>query len=858
MIGRTDEMGRFEAAIAAADTRGVLICGAEGVGKTRVAREGSAVAAAHGYETRWTAGTSSAHAVPLGAFAAWAPAGVTDTLQLLRGVIEALTASPTGNVVLGVDDAHLLDDLSAFVVHQIVQRNGAKVILTVREGEPIPPAIHQIWATSVFDRIDLGSLSLEETTALLSVTLTGPVHRKVAKSLWTLTRGNVLYLQNIVEQEVESGRLAQEGGCWRWVGAPVVPPGLVETVECRIGALSDPVRDVIDVVAVGEPIDVGALIRITDAAAVEEAETRALISLEPAGTGVEVRMAHPLYGEIRRGRTPHSRQRRLRGLVATELAAAPDCADIRVVVRRAALSLDSDLAPDVELLVRAAYGAVWLGDLMLADRLGEAATHAGAGPEPSFVRAHALSWLGRGEEAETILAGIDSALLAEDDRGRYAFLRSSNLLWALEDPGRAKEFIDDASGSTPASARTYIDAFLTVYWFAMDRPQDALDAAKRLTLKDIPVLGAEIAWVLAQIAADAGRVGDAVTAANAGYDVATRSLDAPHMRFNIADAECSALLLSGRGHEATAVAERTAGQAADLPGAAQPLGAAIAGRVALGTGDVRGACRMLEHAVDGLSESQLSGWGYRYRIPLVTALAMRGSTAEAAAELAALEKVHRRFRLLDHERGLARAWVAASQGAVSEAITTALSAAEDAGSAGRFAAEVLCLQTATQFGDHSGARRLRELESVVEGPRVGVATRFAEALRDGDGDELASVSAGFEQMGDAVAAVDAAAQAALAYRRQDKRGSALGCSSRAGTIAEQCGVNTPALRRASAPLPLTDREEEIVMLIGAGLSNRAVAERLTLSVRTVESHIYRAMTKTGTASREELAALIPR
>ena len=39
------------------------------------------------------------------------------------------------------------------------------------------------------------------------------------------------------------------------------------------------------------------------------------------------------------------------------------------------------------------------------------------------------------------------------------------------------------------------------------------------------------------------------------------------------------------------------------------------------------------------------------------------------------------------------------------------------------------------------------------------------------------------------------------------------------------------------------------MLIGAGLSNRAVAQRLTVSIRTVESHIYRAMTKTGTASR---------
>jgi len=207
---------------------------------------------------------------------------------------------------------------------------------------------------------------------------------------------------------------------------------------------------------------------------------------------------------------------------------------------------------------------------------------------------------------------------------------------------------------------------------------------------------------------------------------------------------------------------------------------------------------------------------------------------------------------------LAQAWVAAGQGAVSEAITVVLSAAERAAANGQFAAEVVCLQTATQFGDRTSAPRLRELESIVEGPRVGLAARFAVALRDGDAAELSSVSEEFERMGDLVAAVDAAAYAALTYRSQDLRGSALSCSARADALAEQCGgASTPALRRATEPLPLTDREAEIVMMIGEGLSNRAIAERLTVSVRTVESHIYRAMLKTGTTSRDELAALIP-
>ena len=361
------------------------------------------------------------------------------------------------------------------------------------------------------------------------------------------------------------------------------------------------------------------------------------------------------------------------------------------------------------------------------------------------------------------------------------------MLWALGDPARAKELIDEASRITPPDARTHIDAFLTVYWFAMDEPDAAVQASKNLALGDIPVVGAEIAWVLAQIYADAGRATEAVAAADAGYAVATRSLDAPHMRFNIADAEVSALLLSGQVKDAIDVAERTRQQAANLPGAAELLGAAVAGRAALGAGDLQGACLLLEQAADGLSASHPIGWGYRYRVPHVTALAMRGLTREAAAALAALDKVPRRHRSLDYEQSLARAWLAAGQGGVSEAINGLLSAAERAAAKGQFAAEVLCLQTATQFGDRTCAPRLHELESIVEGPRAGLAARFAAALRDGDAAELSAVSEEFERMGDLVAAVDSAAHAALAYRRQDKRGSALGCSTRADALADQCG-----------------------------------------------------------------------
>jgi DNA-binding CsgD family transcriptional regulator len=140
---------------------------------------------------------------------------------------------------------------------------------------------------------------------------------------------------------------------------------------------------------------------------------------------------------------------------------------------------------------------------------------------------------------------------------------------------------------------------------------------------------------------------------------------------------------------------------------------------------------------------------------------------------------------------------------------------------------------------------------------VGVAARFAAALHDSEPAELAAVSKAFDKLGDRVAAADAMAHAAIVYRLDDLRGSALTCAAQAEALAARCGdVQTPALRQACSPLPLTDREREIVTLLSQDLSNRDIAAKLHVSIRTVEGHIYKAMTKTGTSNRDELAALL--
>jgi DNA-binding CsgD family transcriptional regulator len=267
------------------------------------------------------------------------------------------------------------------------------------------------------------------------------------------------------------------------------------------------------------------------------------------------------------------------------------------------------------------------------------------------------------------------------------------------------------------------------------------------------------------------------------------------------------------------------------------------------------ATERLRGAVAGFADRTDGGF-YHFGIYYVEALARQGDLDAASEHLAKVQRSrHPAHAYRESDSLLAAAWVAAAGGRTSQAQALAREAAEFARTHGQHGREAVCLQAAIQFGDQHTATRLAELAELVEGPRAGLVARWAAALSDQDGGEaLLAVSHDLEAMGDRIAAADAAAHASLVFHRQNRRGPALTASGRAERLITECGAITPATQ--AARLPLSDREREIATLIAHGLSNNEIAEALTLSVRTVEGHIYRACARVGAATRAELAQLI--
>jgi DNA-binding CsgD family transcriptional regulator len=867
-IGREDELEWVAAARREPACRGVVVSGAAGVGKTRLAREALAAALADGAASEWVQATAAAAAIPLGPFAGLVPVGAPadDRLHLFQLFAEALRDRATSQrLVLGVDDAHLLDPTSAALVLHLALNGTAFVVVTVRAGERCPDPIVALWKDLEVPRLELQQLSEDETADLLEVALEGELAASVVRWAFGTSEGHPLYLRELIKGAVASGALVQRGGLWQLGSRPEPSPALVDLISRSLEGLTGEELDTARLLALGEPLELDIVTRLGGLTSLSTLEARELAVVAPpaapAGT-TQVRLSHPLYGEVVRARTPilHATALRLRlaeTVRADRLARPGDALRVATWLEEAGAPIDQPL------LLAAAREANAAGDPDLAARLAQRAVDGGAGgTEAILILAHANVLRRRFAEAEDLLAGLEDAPLTGELAAAYLEERALRVLHlGLQRSGEALGLLARAQGwSADTGWRDRVDLLRSqlMLWSPGTGPAEAADALDRLLRQDalIPEVRRRAAIMNALTLGKLGRTADArAVSERLRPSVPLRDGDdawalmawwAPRHVAGCEWAETERWLLD---------ADRTSARAND-PLTRGELAVLIASS-AIHRGKPVTATKRAREAIETLERTDTAR-----RLPiawlcLVTGTATRADPEAARAALAGYRRSigGSSFPPLLRQETTALAALAVAEGETSRAVAMLLDAARSESSP---LDQAHLLHGALRAGaaPQTIAPLLHAAAAACDAPLAASFARVATALAEGDGQALAREAQTLAEIGAWLWAAETAAQAAVAYAHAGRDDSARRAITLSARFYEECeGSLSPVLAAVQlAPAELTRRELEIVTLAAHGSSNAEIAERLVLSVRTVESHLYRAMRKLGVGTRQDLRA----
>ncbi|MFE9426098.1 LuxR C-terminal-related transcriptional regulator [Kitasatospora sp. NPDC006697] len=277
----------------------------------------------------------------------------------------------------------------------------------------------------------------------------------------------------------------------------------------------------------------------------------------------------------------------------------------------------------------------------------------------------------------------------------------------------------------------------------------------------------------------------------------------------------------------------------------------------------------------------LYGMGRPLHAVAALILLHRGELDAGRARLASAERSVARNAALFYEQvvAVARATVAELTGEHRQAleivrtVTDGMAEIHPSKSTSLTGSELV--RIAVNSGGQEEARRLTEAirnRTTDNSPGRRGALRFAEGLVVGDPDLLLAAAHDLADAGSLVAAAHADDQAALLFaasgRAEDARAAHRQAVSRFGALAATGEIDraTAALRAHGVRLgatgsrrrpahgwaSLTRAERRVAELVARGLTDREIADRLIVSVRTVHSHVSRILAKLGYSSRVEV------
>jgi DNA-binding CsgD family transcriptional regulator/type II secretory pathway predicted ATPase ExeA len=869
---RQGEIEAFTAALGDPERALVVLYGTAGVGKTRLADACLAAAEADGHLTARVLASEAAAKLPLGALAPILPRDLATTASprelFERTRDELAELGGHKRPVLMVDDAHLLDTSSAVLLTQLVEAGAVFAVATIREGEALPDAVAGWWRSERCVRLDLRDLDRAAVADVLELALGGVVGTDTVQRLHQASDGNPLLLRELVLQARHAGLLSNDSGTWRLTGA--IPPSrrLSDVLRTRIDALGEASRQILDQLAVCAPLGIDELTGDISADELEMLERHGLVRVLVDGHRHQLVLGHPLYGETLRADLTALRRRAILLAVAdrTEELGARRREDVR---RIATWRLDAGGSPDPDLLLHAAHVARYANDFAEVERLALAVralapwagpdgptspAEADAAAEAAILLGEAHYELGRFEASEAVLSapvapGTSPPLIVQ-----LATLRTKNLQWGLCDWESALEVTRTARAPVGPD---YVDDLIAeegaVLVFS-GRPQEALDVLAPIEPRTVRT---EVLVGIAESPALAlsGRTAEAIEVAEKSFALhlgITEPMALAHPGSHIIN-QVYALLEAARLGEAEELSAAGYDVAvADNVPIAQIWFALVIGRAQALRGRFTEAVRWYQ---EGASTARLHGFHGPLRLALAgqawtdASVGDKVSAAACIAEFSALPV----FPFFGYDQEIGPAWAAWVNGHPAQAREILLDAADRAAASSNRGSAGWLWHDAARLGATGVGPRLAQLSTQSDSPLLHARAAHVLALDADDPVALTAAADRFEELELLLFAAEAAFAASDSHRRKGEQRLGTNLAQRAAKLAERCpGARTPGLVVADVSVPLSNREREIATLAAGGLSSQEIADRLFLSIRTVDNHLQKSYAKLGIRGRDQL------
>ncbi len=814
-----------------------LLRGPSGIGKTTLASAVTRRLVDDGRVLLPVIGVRELASIPLAAMAPLLALGdndpamsTADRVQRLFGVV----AARRDNYVLAVDDAPLLDEVSASTVYQLVRIYGLRCIMTARSSDPIDGPLQRLLDDELVEITELDGLSREQAVAAVEGFFAATVEPASLKRILHLAGGNPLFLREIVFGAEPRGDTSRAGDAIS-IDQAHIPPRIADAVRRRFEELSSDEQQLIELLAVAEPLPAE---RLGDPRLVRRLVEQQVIEVKVD----QAYLAHPTFAEVIEA-SLSEKEVRARRAQAAALIGPPERDDERFKI--VTLLEGGPHPPTVDDLVWASSYAGALDDQVLALHLADAALAAGGGFAAQIARGRSLAWLLRFDEADASYAA--AVPLPRNDEER-AMLASSRALAAYgrRDFLGAADVLSEALGSIEdPDVRSRIEVEIGKWRLISGRSAAAID---RLFTSEDPAIALNAAVVEAARGVFAGDIPGMRAAIAHGRRFDGRVVvDMAHGRQLFDLTEVFLAMFEGDPEGGRRLARERAESHLEADAG---LGWFALGLLDLYTGRIGAARRSSGTAIEILGRVDVGGLLGPAIALRAAADAQLGDRAAAERQLAKLTGVMRQHVSAAALAAEAEAWLIAGVDDADAATRHVATAVAEFAAAGLFGLAVPLARVAILLGrPEAVAEAIRTAAIESPGPYFTATADLVTALDSQSAEGALSAAAALARIGQDATALAGAVAARRLFRGADVVDGRRRAELLANSLLERVSMPRSGRREATE---LSDREWAVARAAAGRERSREIADRLGLSVRTVDNHLRNIYRKLGVSSRDEL------